>query len=182
MRTRHIALAGAFAATLGLAGTAFAQSTTPGATAPNLGPTGQPMTQQAPRQGTQAPGTEAQRTNPTPMPPGSQANQAPGMGATTSPASPPPGTTAQGAPGAAPATGATTRAAPVQGGGEASQLQQGANSFTEGQARSRITDAGFADVQGLSLDDQGIWRGRAMRNGQQTGVGLDYQGNIAATP
>lgn len=57
----------------------------------------------------------------------------------------------------------------------------GANSFTEGQARARIGDAGFADVQGLRLDDQGIWRGRAMRNGQQTGVALDYQGNVVAT-
>ncbi|NGM22083.1 hypothetical protein G3576_18835 [Roseomonas stagni] len=65
-----------------------------------------------------------------------------------------------------------TNAAPVAG----------ANSFTEGQARSRIGDAGFNDVQELRLDEQGIWRGRAMRNGQQTGVALDYQGSVVATP
>jgi hypothetical protein len=54
----------------------------------------------------------------------------------------------------------------------------GANSFTEGQARSRIEAAGFSGVDDLKKDDQGIWRGRAMRNGQQVSVGLDFQGNV----
>ncbi len=96
------------------------------------------------------------------------------------------------------ATGATTPGAATQGGGAgtappaattqhteprtAAAPVAGANSFTEGQARARIGDAGFADVQGLRLDEQGIWRGRAMRNGQQTGVALDYQGSVVATP
>ncbi len=56
--------------------------------------------------------------------------------------------------------------------------QPGANSFTEGQVRARLEEAGFRDVTGLQKDDQGIWRGRAMRNGQQAGVALDFQGNI----
>jgi putative membrane protein len=76
------------------------------------------------------------------------------------------------------ATGATTPGTAAEGGG---RLTPGANSFTEGQARDRISDAGFSDVQGLRLDEQGIWRGRAIRNGRQTGVALDYQGNVAAT-
>ena len=46
----------------------------------------------------------------------------------------------------------------------------GANSFTEGQARSRIEEAGFTGVSELRKDDQGIWRGRATRGGQQVGV------------
>lgn len=54
----------------------------------------------------------------------------------------------------------------------------GANSFTEGQARSRIEGAGFSAVTGLHKDDQGIWRGRATRGGQQVDVSLDYQGNV----
>ncbi|MBU8545200.1 MULTISPECIES: hypothetical protein [Roseomonadaceae] len=204
MTTRHTALVGAFVASLGLAGAAFAQSTSPSATTPNVGPTGQPMAQQ----GTsgQTPGAPAAQTNPTPMPQGSQANQAPGMGGArapssqmgqTSPGATPsdPGRAGGGlpgatqpttpAPGAAPSTGTTTPTAPVQGGGDTARqgaLEEGANSFTEGQARSRMGDAGFADVQGLTLDDRGIWRGRAMRNGQQTGVGMDFQGNIVATP
>lgn len=57
--------------------------------------------------------------------------------------------------------------------------QPGANSFTEGQARSRIEAAGFSGVNDLRKDDQGIWRGRAMRNGQQTSVSLDFQGNVS---
>lgn len=56
----------------------------------------------------------------------------------------------------------------------------GANSFTEGQARSRIESAGFSGVEQLQKDDQGIWRGRAMRNGHQVAVSLDYQGNVSA--
>ncbi|KAA2211910.1 PepSY domain-containing protein [Pseudoroseomonas oryzae] len=54
----------------------------------------------------------------------------------------------------------------------------GANSFTEGQARSRIEAAGYTDVQELRKDEQGVWRGRAMRNGQQADVGLDFQGQV----
>jgi hypothetical protein len=77
------------------------------------------------------------------------------------------------------AAGAAAPARPAQGGG--GTLASGANSFTEGQARDRISAAGFSDVQGLRLDEQGIWRGLAMRNGQQTGVAMDFQGNVAAT-
>lgn len=56
----------------------------------------------------------------------------------------------------------------------------GANSFTEGQARSRIESAGFTNVTGLNLDGNGIWRGQAMRGGSQVQVTLDYQGNVNA--
>jgi hypothetical protein len=54
----------------------------------------------------------------------------------------------------------------------------GANSFTEGQARSRIEAAGFATVTDLQKDDQGVWRGRATRNGAAAAVSLDFQGNV----
>jgi hypothetical protein len=54
----------------------------------------------------------------------------------------------------------------------------GSNSFTEGQARSRIEAAGFSNVTGLTKDDHGVWRGQASRNGASTAVGLDYQGNV----
>ena len=56
----------------------------------------------------------------------------------------------------------------------------GANSFTEGQARSRMEAAGFADIGDLQKDDQGIWRGRASRGGQQVSVMLDFQGTVTA--
>ena len=54
----------------------------------------------------------------------------------------------------------------------------GANSFTEGQARSRIEKMGFADVTDLKKDDNGVWRGRAMKGGQMIDVSVDYQGNV----
>ena len=54
----------------------------------------------------------------------------------------------------------------------------GANSFTEGEAKSRIEARGFANVSELKKDDQGIWRGKAMRNGRNVDVALDFQGNV----
>jgi hypothetical protein len=55
---------------------------------------------------------------------------------------------------------------------------KGSNSFTEGQAKSRIAERGYANVADLKKDDDGIWRGSAERNGQKTEVWLDYKGNI----
>ena len=55
---------------------------------------------------------------------------------------------------------------------------KGSNSFTEGEARSRIEAKGFTNVGQLKKDDNGIWRGQATHNGQQTQVSLDYQGNV----
>jgi hypothetical protein len=59
-------------------------------------------------------------------------------------------------------------------------LEAGANSFTEGQARSRIEAQGFTNVTELRKDDQGIWRGKAMRNGASISVAIDYRGNVQA--
>ena len=53
------------------------------------------------------------------------------------------------------------------------------DSFTEDQARKRLEDAGLAEVGGLAKDDQGVWRGKAMRDGKPVSVGLDYKGNVA---
>jgi Peptidase propeptide and YPEB domain len=57
----------------------------------------------------------------------------------------------------------------------------GANSFTEAEARSRIERAGYTSVSDLKKDDQGIWRGTAMKNGKSVKVSLDYKGNISET-
>jgi hypothetical protein len=54
----------------------------------------------------------------------------------------------------------------------------GANSFTEGEAKSRIEKMGFANVSDLLKDDNGIWRGRAMKDGQMVDISVDYQGNV----
>ena len=63
----------------------------------------------------------------------------------------------------------------------ASALEKGSNSFTEGQVRSRLEGAGFTNVSDLKKDDDGIWRGKASRNGQSVTVGFDYKGNISGS-
>lgn len=229
MTIRKAAMASAVAVALGFGGAAVAQRPTgqevnpspmpPGSkagNAPGMNSTGAAAARGAP----------TAQANPTPMPPGSTAGNAPGMnhgsvpGNTAQNQATPGGPADRGqiggtgaqAPSGQPdvargtaqatppregaATGATT---PNRGSTSADPTPPaattqhtaprtaaapvaGANSFTEGQARSRISDAGFTDVQGLQKDDQGIWRGHAMRNGQPTGVALDYQGNVVATP
>lgn len=55
---------------------------------------------------------------------------------------------------------------------------KGTNSFTEGQAQSRIADRGYTRVTDLKKDDDGVWRGVAQHNGQPVHVWLDYKGNV----
>ena len=54
----------------------------------------------------------------------------------------------------------------------------GANSFTEGQAKARIEARGYTNVSELTKDSQGIWRGKASKDGKSFDVSLDYQGNV----
>ena len=57
----------------------------------------------------------------------------------------------------------------------------GRNSFTEGQAKSRIEAAGYSSVSDLQKDQNGVWRGKASKGGHQTEVSLDFQGNVNPT-
>src|ERR1700710_1664677 len=54
----------------------------------------------------------------------------------------------------------------------------GRNSFTEGQAKSKIEEAGYTRVSGLKKDDNGVWRGKASKGGSSTNVSVDFQGNV----
>jgi opacity protein-like surface antigen len=54
----------------------------------------------------------------------------------------------------------------------------GANSFTEGQAKSKIEASGYTNVSALKKDDNGIWTGSATKGGQKVNVKLDFQGNV----
>lgn len=60
------------------------------------------------------------------------------------------------------------------------KLEEGANSFTEAQTRSRLEQAGYKDVKDLKKDDKGIWRGSAMLDGRTVRVGVDFKGNVDA--
>ena len=64
-----------------------------------------------------------------------------------------------------------TSAAPVHG----------SNSFTKAEARRRIEAGGFAQVTALQKDRDGVWRGKAMRNGAPVSVYCDFQGNVGAS-
>ena len=116
-------------------------------------------------------------------------------GTTTAPNTTAPGNNAPGANTGSPTSGTTTGSSnpAVNPGGNApsgvnasgqativslSALERGANSFTEGQARTRIEGAGLSNVTNLQKDDQGIWRGQAMHQGKNVTVGFDYKGNI----
>ncbi len=55
---------------------------------------------------------------------------------------------------------------------------QGHNSFTEGEAKSRIEKRGFTNVSQLANNPDGVWRGQAMKDGNQVDVSVDYQGNV----
>jgi hypothetical protein len=54
----------------------------------------------------------------------------------------------------------------------------GANSFTEDQARGRLTERGYSDPIQLTQAEDGTWRGTATQNGQSVTVSVDYQGNV----
>ncbi len=55
---------------------------------------------------------------------------------------------------------------------------KGANSFTMGEARSRIASNGFTNVTDLAKDTDGVWRGHADKDGTNAAVWLDYKGNV----
>jgi hypothetical protein len=57
---------------------------------------------------------------------------------------------------------------------------KGRNSFTEGEAMSRIESSGYSNVSQLKKDNDGVWRGRATRDGKEVDVSLDFQGNVVA--
>ena len=57
---------------------------------------------------------------------------------------------------------------------------KGANSFTENQAKDRVVAAGFGTVSALTKDNDGIWRGTAMKDGKSVNVAVDYKGNVVA--
>ena len=74
--------------------------------------------------------------------------------------------------------GPNNKAINSKGGNNPGAPVAGANSFTEGQAKSRIESKGYTNVSALKKDDTGVWRGTAMSNGKSVDVSLDFEGNI----
>ena len=84
---------------------------------------------------------------------------------------------AQGSQGNKPAASGNNNQAVVTTTANASQPAKGANSFTVGQARTRMEKEGYANVSDLTKDNNGVWHGKAQKDGNPTTVWLDYKGN-----
>ncbi|TDW33337.1 YpeB-like protein with putative protease inhibitory function [Rhizobium azibense] len=80
----------------------------------------------------------------------------------------------------APSSNGNTPAVATPGTKNPAAPVEGANSFTEAQAKERIENAGYTDVKDLKLDDKGIWMASATKDGKSLSVALDYQGNVVA--
>lgn len=59
-------------------------------------------------------------------------------------------------------------------------MTPGASSFTEGQARGAMANAGYTDIGPLTQNEQGVWQAEAMKSGTRAMVSVDYKG--AVTP
>jgi hypothetical protein len=57
---------------------------------------------------------------------------------------------------------------------------EGANSFTQSQAKDRVFSSGFAAPSTITKDEKGIWRGTTIRDGKSVSVAVDYKGNVVA--
>jgi hypothetical protein len=51
---------------------------------------------------------------------------------------------------------------------------------TEDQARAQIEANGYSSVSGLRKNTEGIWRGKATKDGLQVNVTLDTKGKVTA--
>jgi hypothetical protein len=54
----------------------------------------------------------------------------------------------------------------------------GASSYTEAQAKSAIETAGYTGVGPLTQNANGLWQGKAIKDGQAVSVSVDYKGAV----
>jgi len=54
------------------------------------------------------------------------------------------------------------------------------NSFTEGEAKGHIENAGYSDVTGLTKSPDGLWTAKAKKDGKAVDVALDFKGAVTA--
>lgn len=145
-------------------GAALAQTTAP-ATSPGTSPMA-------------APAAGAMGTAPTATGMGSTTGTAMGTPSGTTRSGMVPGTTGMAAPGSRAAASGNDNQAVATTAADAATPAHGANSFTMGEARRRITAKGYTDVANLKKDSGGVWRGTAQKSGSPAHVWLDYKGNI----
>jgi periplasmic protein CpxP/Spy len=54
----------------------------------------------------------------------------------------------------------------------------GPNNMTESEAKAKIEEGGFSDVSNLKKNDEGVWLGKAQREGESFEVAIDSEGNL----
>ena len=111
------------------------------------------------------------------------ATVAPGTGNLANSPNPPSGTTRGSDTAAGPGSAANGGVGNSNGAVNTSRQDQaqparGANSFTQGEAQGRLENHGYSKVSDLHLDQNGVWRGQATKDGQTVSVWLDYKGNV----
>lgn len=122
--------------------------------------------------------TAAMAQTTTTQPSGSVPTTAGTTPATNSPTGTPPGTgLVDRNTGTAAASGSRNQAVTTTS-ANAPMPAKGSNSFTMGEARRRLERQGYTQVTALKKDQDGVWRGEAMKAGAKSGVWLDYKGNI----
>jgi hypothetical protein len=58
--------------------------------------------------------------------------------------------------------------------------QSSVRAFTKDQAKSNIEAKGYSSVSGLLKDSEGVWRGKAQKDGLPVNVTLDQKGDVTA--
>jgi hypothetical protein len=56
----------------------------------------------------------------------------------------------------------------------------GRNSFTEGQAKSKIEEAGYSNVTELKKDDAGVWHGKASKGSSKVRMSTKASSNVGS--
>jgi hypothetical protein len=62
----------------------------------------------------------------------------------------------------------------------ATDVAAASNSFTEGQAKGHIENAGYSNVTGLTKTPDGLWTAKATKGGKTVEVAVDFKGAVTA--
>ena len=62
----------------------------------------------------------------------------------------------------------------------ATDVAPASNSFTEGQAKGHIENAGYSKVTGLTKTPDGMWTAKAAKGGKALDVTVDFKGAVTA--
>ncbi len=63
---------------------------------------------------------------------------------------------------------------------QAADQTPGASSFTAAQAKGHLENAGYTDVGPLTQTPDGLWQGKASKDGKPTDVSVDFKGAITS--